>query len=144
MLRTIATHSNKSHTNAKRYACALKNIMDQKKLKNNCTQNDIIASVLFSLVLVVTTRYNAIPISTYRIVHTTGKSHAGGDNGGLLISSKSFILPDAKRAEIPPIAKGIAIQTSSFFHSILKSITSQYFMLSFNSIYTKSRVSPAL
>ena len=122
----MAIHNNISHTNANRYACALKKIMDQKKLKNNCIPNEASAGTLFSLVFVVATRYKAIPISTYKIVHITGKSHPGGDNGGLLTSSNSFIFPAVSNAESPPTANGIAMQINNFFHSILKSITPQH------------------
>ena len=53
--------------------------------------------------------YDAMPISTYKTDHTTGKIHPGGESGGFETSANSFIAPDVIRAETPPTASGIAI-----------------------------------
>ena len=64
MFAIMANHKKNNHTKAKRNALALKKIIDQKKLKNNCTPKLTMAGLLSSLVFVMTTRYKAIPINT--------------------------------------------------------------------------------
>ena len=76
-------------------------------------------SVLFSH-----TMYEAIPIRIKRIVHTTGKSHEGGESGGLLRDAKLCILSDVRSAESPPTKRGIAINKISFFQLIFRKNTS--------------------
>lgn len=66
------------------------------------------------------TKYDAIPISMYRMVQTIGKSNAGGDRGGLVTASNVCILFWVKRAESPPTKSGRAIQKINFFHCIFK------------------------
>lgn len=64
MFAIIANHKKINHTKAKRTARASKKIINQKKLKNNCTPKFTIAGLLSSLVFVMTTRYKATPIRT--------------------------------------------------------------------------------
>jgi hypothetical protein len=47
------------------------------------------------------------------MVHTTGKSHAGGENGGCATLSNTSILFCVKSADTPPTISGIAIQIKS-------------------------------
>ena len=76
----------------------------------------------------INTRYDAIPISMYNSVQTIGKSHFGGDNGGLFSVLKICIFSRVRNAEIPPTIRGIAIHINNFFHSIFKKITSHYYI----------------
>lgn len=65
------------------------------------------------------TRYEAIPISIKRTVHTTGKSQPGGESDGLLIVSKVSMLPRVISADNPPTRRGIARQIKNCFVFLL-------------------------
>ena len=49
-------------------------------------------------------------MARYKIVHTTGNSQAGGDNGGFVTISKTSMLFRVKKAATPPTSKGIVMQ----------------------------------
>ena len=51
----------------------------------------------------------AKPISTYKIVHATGNSQAGGESGGCFISPNELIAPIVSAAESPPTPTGTKI-----------------------------------
>ena len=68
----------------------------------------------------VSTRYDAIPIRIYRIVHTTGNSQPGGARPGLVIELKVSILFRVRSADRLPTARGMARQVIRFFHCIFK------------------------
>ncbi len=57
------------------------------------------------------------------MVQTTGNTHAGGASGGLFIVSKACMLLRVKKAEMPPTASGMMMQTINPFHCIFKMIT---------------------
>ena len=61
-------------------------------------------------------RYDANPISIYKIVHTIGNNHPGGDNGGLS-SIENWIIHfiEIKPAN-PPIISGTATHKISNFN----------------------------
>ena len=65
-----------------------------------------------------------MPIRMYKIVHATGKSHAGGASAGLFSVWKVSIPLRVKSADTPPTPRGIAMQEINFFHWIFKKITS--------------------
>ena len=61
------------------------------------------------------------------MVQTTGKSQAGGDNGGLFISENNSKLPAVRNEARAPRDRGIAIHIINSFHiilSVFKKITS--------------------
>jgi hypothetical protein len=51
------------------------------------------------------------PIRTYRTVHTIGNSIDGGESGGVFTSLYMSILFRVKKAERPPVAREIKIET---------------------------------
>ena len=57
----------------------------------------------------VITRYEAIPIKVYKIVHTMGNNHPGGERGGLFILWNSSIPPPVMNAATPPTKSGSTI-----------------------------------
>ncbi len=93
-------------------------MMDQKKLKASCIPYTVKAA-RFGFPD-VSTRYEAIPIRMYKIVHATGNSHPGGESGGLFSDRKASMPPRVKSADKPPTASGSAIHKMNFFHCIFK------------------------
>lgn len=57
---------------------------------------------------------------TYKIVQTTGNSHAGGESGGFSIMAKVCMLSLVKNEARAPTLRGIAIHITSSFHCIFK------------------------
>ena len=88
----------------------------------------------------INTRYDAIPISIYNSVQTIGKSHPGGDNGGLFSVLKICIFPRVRNAEMPPTIRGMAMQINNFLQSIFKKITSHYYIYDTEFICMKKKV----
>ena len=74
--------SKKIHSNAPAKAWVLKNISDQKKFTISCAINKLTQCDLLLMLLLLTTIHIPIPISAYKIDHTTGKTHPGGVIGG--------------------------------------------------------------
>ena len=93
-------------------------MIDQKKLKASCIPYTVRAA-RFGFPD-VSTRYEAIPIRMYKIVHTTGNSHPGGESSGLFNDWKTSIPPRVKSADKPPTASGSTIHKINFFHCIFK------------------------
>ena len=89
-------------------------MIDQKKLKASCIPYTVRAA-RFGFPD-VSTRYEAIPIRMYKIVHTTGNSHPGGESSGLFNDWKTSIPPRVKSADKPPTASGSTIHKINFFH----------------------------
>lgn len=52
----------------------------------------------------------------YKIVHTTGNSHPGGDSGGFCSAANVSMPPDVKSAASTPTPSGTARQSSNFLH----------------------------
>lgn len=85
----------------------LKNMILQKKLNISCTAY-ISNAYVFSSESERTIIYDAIPISMYRMVHTTGKSHPGGDNLGFTSVLNVVIASLVINDETNPTINGIA------------------------------------
>ena len=120
----ISSHRTTSQINANRYSSKLKKIIGQKKLNTSCIPYAVKA-LSFGFPD-VTTRYEAIPIKIYRIVHTTGNSQPGGASSGFVIALKVSILFRVRREDRLPSARGMARQVIRFFHCIFKNITPYY------------------
>lgn len=71
-----------SQTKENKYASKLKKRIGQKKLNTSCIPYTVKAA-RFGFAD-VRTRYEAIPIRVYNIVHAIGNSHPGGESVGLL------------------------------------------------------------
>ena len=58
-----------------------------------------------------------MPISAYRMLHTTGNSHAGGDSGGWFTVSLNVAAPSLdKKPDSAPIPTDSRIQNVYVFH----------------------------
>ena len=83
MFASIASQSNIIKNKLPKSAWKLKNTIDQSKFNNNCTPNIKIANLTSSLCKPSChTRYNAIPIKIYNVVHTGPNNQFGGDHVG--------------------------------------------------------------
>jgi hypothetical protein len=119
----IKSHNAIIQAKEKKYSFKLKKKKDQKKLKMSCTAYTVMAEFMcFCKPPEVITRYEAIPISTKSIDHTTGKSQPGGESRGFSSAEKSFIAPMVAMAEIPPTTSGTAMQAIKSFHFIFISV----------------------
>ena len=78
--------------------------------------------ILGEFFLLMYTRAKLTAMRTYRIVHTTGNSHPGGDKGGLFNFANTFIPFLVKNPETAPVARGTAMQVISFLVSFFKNI----------------------
>lgn len=90
----------------------LKKIKLQKKLNRSCTAY-INNAYVFSSESERTIKYDAIPISTYRMVHTIGKSHPGGDSFGFASVLNVIIASLVINDETNPTISGIAMHIIS-------------------------------
>ena len=98
------------HINENRYHSKLKKNIDHRKLTANWYV--YIASALalsMGSAVLRAIKYADIPISVYRIVHTTGNSQPGGDKEGLISVLNVFMLSLVSRAASTPTISGIAM-----------------------------------
>ncbi len=110
----ISIHRITSQIKEKKYQFRLKKKIDQKKLKISWSPY-VIKADPFGF-LDVAARYDAIPIRIYRIVHTTGNSHPGGESFGLFIVSNVCIPFRVSSADRIPTPSGMTMQIIRVFH----------------------------
>ena len=104
-------------------------MIDQKKFNIICTANNKIAVCFIeAFTSAFQTKYKAMPISIYKVVHTGPNNQLGGCQDGLFNAAYQLGISDAvKLPPIKPMARGMAMAMINLIVLFMGEVTIQAF-----------------